>query len=154
MTYSQRIEIILVTALIVAALAFGLRAMATPTAPDFHTCANLTSTGDGDKAHFEAGLHQIAGNGLVEGADDVYSANGGNAVQCFCPKAGTGIQTNWWKTTEQQGGSGTWINIGNGVQWNLENANYVAKNIDWVCNVVTPRPTPSDELPVTGMKFW
>ena len=77
-------------------------------------------------------------------SNDVYFANQGNAVQCFCPVTGTGIQTNWWKTDESAG----WINIGNGLQWNLENANYFALNLDWNCNkIVTP---PFTRLPRTG----
>src|SRR3990167_4160643 len=74
---------------------------------DFPSCANQTE--NGDIAHYDAGLHQIAGNGLLEGSDDVYSLGDGYFLQCFCSSEGQGIQTNWLKDEE----GGTW-----GVQWN------------------------------------
>ena len=37
----------------------------------FPLCESQTE--DGDRAHYDTGLHQIAGDGLLEGRDDVYS---------------------------------------------------------------------------------
>jgi hypothetical protein len=99
--------------------------------PVFPPCEELVADGPGDLAHFSSGMHQIVGDGLKEGADDVYSISGGNAVQCFCPTTGMGIQTNWWKTNQDKAG---WIQVENGTQWNLENHAYLAKNMDYDCN--------------------
>ncbi len=131
---------VLILALILASIAFG-KARATPTAPDFHSCDYLQALGNGDKAHYEGGTHQIAGGRLLEGSDDVYSANGGNATQCFCPTTGVGIQTNWMKTETAPDES--WESIGNGTYWNLDDANYYYLNLNWECNKVIPSPTPT-----------
>src|SRR6185503_18505458 len=63
---------------------------ATPVPPTFPSCMSLSSS-PGDLAHYTDGMHQIAGDGLLAGRDDVYSLTDGNAVQCFCPPVGIGI---------------------------------------------------------------
>lgn len=110
------------------------------TIPDFPNCVEMTE--DGDKAHYETGLHEIAGEGLFEGADDVYSLSDGNALQCFCPTDGKGIQTLWFKTNAKIDG---WFPIENGVHWNLEDHAYLALNSEYDCKEeeVTPPPPPS-----------
>ena len=115
--------------------------------PTFPSCS--LQTGNGDIAHFESGIHQIVGGGLLDGSDDVYSQASGNALQCFCPVAGdNGIQTNWWRigdlTSEEieEFVSQGWI-LDNGLQWNLQDSNYLAKNSEFSCAEPTPTPTPT-----------
>ena len=69
--------------------------------PSFPSCS--TQSGAGDKAHYESGFHQIPGNGLLEGADDVYSLSDGNYLQCFRNDE-VCIQSNWWRTDQQKEG--------------------------------------------------
>ena len=95
----------------------------------FPSCEALLNT-PGDHATYDFGLHQIVGGPLLPGADDVYSVDEGNYVQCFCPVEGTkGIQTNWLRTEEPIDG---WF-FENGLQWNLGNYTYAAQNIDFSC---------------------
>lgn len=104
-------------------------------APSFPSCLN--QTGNGDKAHWDSGLHQIVGNGLLEGQDDVYSLSNGNYLQCFQPPdKKVCIQTNWWRTDQELAG---WFSV-NGSQWNLGDVHYLAMNINYDC---VPKPTPS-----------
>lgn len=99
--------------------------------PSFPSCN--AQTGPGDKAHFESGLHQIPGNGLLEGRDDVYSLSDGNFLQCFRNEE-ICIQSNWWRTDQEREG---WFSL-NGEQWDLGNFHYLVKNVD--CE---PEPSPS-----------
>src|SRR3989338_9715107 len=99
--------------------------------PSFPSCS--TQTGAGDKAHYESGLHQIPGNGLLEGADDVYSLSDGNYLQCFRNDE-VCIQSNWWRTDQEHEG---WLSL-NGGQWDLGNFQYLVKNVN--CE---PEPSPS-----------
>ncbi|MCR4324989.1 MAG: fibronectin type III domain-containing protein [Candidatus Curtissbacteria bacterium] len=123
---------------------------------NFPNCEGLIGT-PGDVAHYETGLHQIVGGPLLEGSDDVYSLDGGNFVQCFCPPTGAiGIQTNWLRTEEPIAG---WF-FEFGQQWNLGDYYYAAQNVDFNCqpaqgggestpsaqgggNVTTPQCPPS-----------
>src|SRR3990167_4596169 len=99
--------------------------------PSFPSCS--TQTGAGDKAHYESGFHQIPGNGLLEGADDVYSLSDGNYLQCFRNDE-VCIQSNWWRTDQEHEG---WLSL-NGGQWDLGNFHYLVKNVN--CK---PEPSPS-----------
>src|SRR3989344_6400533 len=99
--------------------------------PSFPSCS--TQSGAGDVAHYESGLHQIPGNGLLEGQDDVYTLSDGNYLQCFRNEE-VCIQSNWWRTDQQKEG---WLSL-NGEQWNLGNHQYLVKNVD--CK---PEPSPS-----------
>ena len=117
------------------------------TPPTFLSCTFGREAGD--IAHYETGVHQIVGGGLLEGSDDVYSAESGNALQCFCPVEGaSGIQTVWWKigdlSQEEIDGflNQGWI-LDNGKEWNLENTNYLAKNSEFSCAEPSPTPTPT-----------
>jgi hypothetical protein len=110
---------------------------ATQQIPSFPMCP---LPGNGDKAHYDTGLHQIVGQNLLEGKDDVYSLENGNYVQCFCnPINNQGIQTNWFRTNEDVP---EWYHE-NGIQWNLGDYRYSAQNIDYNCNQTTPTPTIS-----------
>lgn len=105
--------------------------------PSFPKC--IDQSGTGDKAHYESGFHQIVGNGLLEGKDDVYSLSDGNFLQCYVPPLkDVCIQTNWWRTDQVLAG---WYSV-NGSQWNLGNYHYLAKNINYNCNP-EPSPTPT-----------
>ena len=133
--------------------------------PEFPVCSE--QSGDGDKAHYDFGLHQILDAGLVEGADDVFSLGDGNYLQCYCPVEGDdGIQTFWWRIGDlaqeeiDKFVSEGWILV-NGLQWNLDDAWYLGKNSYNSCaeptptptstptptptNTPTPTPTPGDE---------
>ncbi len=116
-------------------------------APSFPKCSD--QTGFGDKAHYTSGLHQIVGNGLLEGQDDVYTLSNGNFLQCYVPPAkDVCIQTNWWRTDQVLAG---WYSV-NGSQWNLGNFHYLAKNLNYNCQPTpTPSPTPTPTpTPGTG----
>ncbi len=107
------------------------------TPPSFPRC--IDQSGTGDKAHYTSGFHQIVGNGLLEGKDDVYTLSNGNFLQCFVPPLkDVCIQTNWWRT---EGVLEGWYSV-NGSQWNLGNYHYLAKNLNYNCNP-EPSPTPS-----------
>lgn len=100
----------------------------------FPSCESLLSN-PGDHAHYDYGLHQIVGGPLVEGSDDVYSLEGGNFAQCYCPVTGSeGIQTNWLMSEEPIDG---WY-FENGNQWNLGNYTYAAQNSSFSCEVTPP----------------
>lgn len=114
--------------------------------PTFPSCS--LQSGNGDIAHYDNGLHQIVGAGLLEGTDNVYSQANGNALQCFCKEDDGGIQTVWWRigdlTSQEIEGflNQGWV-LENGLQWNLENTSYLAKNSEFSCAEPTPTPTPS-----------
>ena len=99
--------------------------------PSFPSCN--TQTGAGDVANYDSGLHQIPGNGLLDGKDDVYSLSDGNFLQCFRNHE-VCIQSNWWRTDQEREG---WLSL-NGEQWNLGNFHYLVKNVN--CE---PEPSPS-----------
>jgi hypothetical protein len=100
--------------------------------PVFPLCENQTQ--NGDQAHYDTGLHQIAGDGLLEGRDDVYSLGKSFFFQCFCSPEGNGIQTNW---TPNEAGSEP------GLKWGLNNTNYNYENSNYNCGSVIPTPTPT-----------
>lgn len=105
---------------------------------DFPSCANPQGQ---VIASYNEGIHGIAGRTeTFSGKDSVYLQSNGNALQCFCPVNGQGIQTNWLKASsltdtdiavyKSQG----YIFIPNGSLWGLSNVPYLAKNIDYSCN--------------------
>jgi hypothetical protein len=100
------------------------------TSTTFPQCTDLLRE-PGDKASHATGWHQIVGmQGQVWGSDDVYSLANGNYAQCYCDTQGSGIQTNWWRTTlESLTG---WFSE-NGLQWNLGNYHYLAQNSEFQC---------------------
>jgi hypothetical protein len=123
-----------------------LLAQTNTTPPSFPSCQSLYGTA-GNIASYSSGSHQIVGNGIVNGSDNVYSQSSGNYLQCYCPAQGTsGIQTNWWLADGLSQGdissytSSGWFHV-NGEQWNLGNHMYLAKNSDAVCAQTTPTPT-------------
>lgn len=131
----------------------AIPALAQDAPPGFPSCTDKIFTQDGDRAHYDFGLHQIAGDGLKEGSDDVYTLGEGNFLQCYCPVQGedndTGIQTNFWNVGQIaqeiiDGYIGLgWISISNGLDWNLDEGPYLAKNSNYSC--IQPEPTPTTE---------
>lgn len=125
------IGVVLLT-LVRAPFAYGL------TIPSFPLCESPQGT---QKVSYSTGTHGIVGStATYTGSDTVYTLSGDTLAQCFCPENGTGIQTNWWKATglsdediqvlKNQG----WYFVPNGSLWGLEDAPYVAQNIDYSCN--------------------
>ena len=107
--------------------------------PVFPLCENQTQ--NGDRAHYDTGLHQIAGDGLLEGKDDVYSLSKSYFFQCFCSPEGNGIQTNW--TPDEEGSEP-------GSKWGLNDINYNYENRNYNCGSVNPTPTPTDSHENSG----
>ena len=106
--------------------------------PSFPKC--IDQSGTGDRAHYDSGQHQIVGNGLLQGKDDVYTLSNGNFLQCFVPPLkDVCIQTDWWRTDLVLEG---WNSV-NGSQWNLGNFHYLARNHNYNCHAErSPTPTP------------
>ena len=123
----------------------GLLAEGSTNPPNFTTCQSLYGA-DGDIASYDSGIHQIVGDGLITGSDNVYSQSNGSYLQCYCPAIGTsGTQTNWWLADSlSQEDVNYYVSMGwfyeNGEQWNLGNHMYLAKNLSSVCAQVTPTP--------------
>lgn len=115
------------------------------TPPDFPSCQEQLAKGSGAVAHYDSGEHQVVGGGRVTGEDDVFSLPEGNFLQCFCPKDdaedGKGVQTDWWRT-DLSSFSGFPFSE-NGLQWNLGDFRYLARNKDFSCAPLTPTPTPT-----------
>lgn len=92
-------------------------------------------------AAYSNGDHGIVGSSDTHtGSDTVYSVSPTQVLQCFCPPAGTGIQTQWLKadtiSTQDQDfliRSG-WILVPNGALWGLDAAPYLTLNSNYVCN--------------------
>jgi hypothetical protein len=135
-------------------LVLGNTVLADTIIPIYPSCSEFYGQ-SGDKAHYDSGLHQIVGAGLLEGADDVYSLENGNFLQCFCSiDDDTGIQTFWWWANEMTDDernehiSNGW-HLENGLQWNLTDGLYLAKNADYFCGEPTPTPTTTPTLTPT-----
>jgi len=128
---------------------YSTRANSVPTVnpPSFPKCVDQSA--NGDWAHYDTGWHQIVGNGLVEGVDDVYSLDGGSYLQCLCEFNDDGTETIWWRVDElSQEDINYFIANGyyylNGEQWNLGDYMYLAKNDEFLCSEPTPTPTPTE----------
>lgn len=108
------------------------------TLPTFPACANPQGS---IKADYSDGVHGIVGKTAeYRGKDTVYTLSDSTVTQCFCPSQGSGIQTNWMKTSsltdddikvlKSQG----WIYVPTGAVWGLSDTPYLAQNSDFVCN--------------------
>lgn len=87
---------------------------------------------------YKTGLHEIIGVGLLKGSDVVYQLTDSSkdkVLQCFCPEAGIGIQTNWLKTQEldKYKNNGWPYSVNSGLSWNLDDSPYVARNTEYPC---------------------
>lgn len=119
---------------------------------DFPSCVNPQGS---VIAHYDHGDHAIIGNPKIQtGSDTVYQVSNNMVVQCFCPEnGGTGVQTNWYKTSalseseisvmKKEG----W-NYYNGEGWGLGNTGYLAKNVEYACKG-TPSCTPTPTVTIT-----
>lgn len=106
--------------------------------PNFPACVTATGT---VIASYDSGTHGIVGDsGTYTGSDKVYKITDTTLVQCFCSTNGSGIQTNWWKTSSltqeqfKQLEADGWIYVPNGAAWGLEDTSYMAKNSNYSCN--------------------
>lgn len=105
--------------------------------PNFPACPNPS----GDViANYDSGKHGVPGDPTeFEGSDKVVKINDTQVVQCLCPPSGSGVQTLWWKNTGLSQSDISillkegWIRIPNGSLWGLDNAEYFAKNSNFIC---------------------
>lgn len=105
--------------------------------PDFPSCTNPQGEIIAD---YGDGKHGIPGESKeFRGEDTVYRQPGGHVTQCFCPKTGDGIQTNWYKLFDlgedliKQLDRSGWEYIPTGSVWGLDDAPYMAKNFEYRC---------------------
>lgn len=93
--------------------------------------------------NYDSGLHQIPGNGLLEGSDKVFRVGDNLFVQCYCPPEesgiNTGIEAQWihesYLTPEQEQfvQSLGWLRIEDGTQWGLPAGVYFVNNNFFKC---------------------
>lgn len=106
--------------------------------------------------NYDSGLHQIPGNGLLEGSDKVYRVGDNLFVQCYCPpqESGitTGIEAQWihesYLTPEQEQFIQTlgWLKIEDGTQWGLPAGVYFVNNSFFKCNDDKACPIIDDKI--------
>lgn len=115
----------------------GVKNAYATTTPTFPLCINAEGT---LKVQYDNGTHGIVGRTEnYNGSDAVYLTSGNNAMQCFCPENGQGVQTNWWKVSSlsdeeiQIKKNEGWLYVQNGAAWGLDDASYLAKNSDYSC---------------------
>ena len=141
--------------ILASALLLAISAVPVSAAPGFPACSSPEGT---LKVSYESGWHGIIGTGANhEGSDSVYTINGSQLLQCFCPAGDNdaGTQTDWWKISglseseinayRLQG----WVFVPSGLDWGLDDASFLAKNSSFDCKEnppgpsATPTPTPS-----------
>jgi hypothetical protein len=105
--------------------------------PTFPVCSQPQGT---TKVVYSNGIHGIPGRTQTyTGKDAVYNLTEETLTQCFCSVNDDGIQTNWWKVSSlsiadiEYLQSIGWTYIPNGALWGLEEAPYVANNVDYDC---------------------
>lgn len=106
--------------------------------PSFPSCETPQGT---TLASYSIGDHGIVGSSDIHtGSDTVYSVSPTQVLQCFCPPAGTGIQTQWLKADTISARDqdflirSGWILVPNGALWGLDSAPYLTLNSNYVCN--------------------
>lgn len=102
------------------------------------TCLNPQGT---IIANHPSGIHGIVGtNSTYEGKDTVYKVSDSQALQCFCPATGLGIQTNWVKASQYSDSeiqilkNQGWVYVVTGAPWGLDDVAYVAQNVNFACS--------------------
>lgn len=136
---------ILVTATSVAIFLATASAANANAVPDFGSCLNPQW---GKTQENVGSNHGVVGLGSFAGVDSIYR-NGGNVLQCLCTNDGRGYQTNWLKADNMSEGqksslkSQGWMYVPYGKDWGLDDAPYMAKNVEYTCANCTPTPTPS-----------
>lgn len=126
---------LIISAIIIAGFAKPVYAV---NAPTFPSCANAQGT---IKASYPSGVHGIPGKSEeFKGSDNVYLVTEDTVLQCFCPESGQeGIQTNWWKIASLKQDeidsfvNKGWIFVPDGSLWGLDQAPYLAQNIQFSC---------------------
>ncbi|RJR23403.1 hypothetical protein C4578_04180 [Candidatus Microgenomates bacterium] len=104
----------------------------------------------------DEGFHQIPGNGLLEGSDQVFRVGDRLFVQCYCPpeESGitTGIEAQWihesYLTPEQEQFVQDlgWIRIEDGTQWGLPAGVYFVNNSFFKCKEEKACPIIDDKI--------
>jgi hypothetical protein len=124
--------------------------------PQFSTCESKIFSSNGDRAHYDFGVHGIPGDGNMEGKDDVYTLSDANFLQCFCPSVGvSGIQSNWWNAKNLSESevahfsSSGWMFASSGLGWGLTDDPYLISNRDFSCSIPSITPTPHPSLTPT-----
>lgn len=107
------------------------------TTPDFPFCSNPTGVKIVD---YSNGTHGIVGETSdYNGSDAVYQITSDTLTQCFCSIDGAGIQTNWWRISSLAQDEidslikDGWNLVPNGALWGLQEAPYLAKNVEYSC---------------------
>src|SRR3989304_3843375 len=139
--------------ILASALLLAISAVPVSAAPGFPAC----SSPEGPlKVSYESGWHGIIGTGANhEGSDSVYTINGSQLLQCFCPAGDNdaGTQTDWWKISglseseinayRLQG----WVFVPSGLDWGLDDASFLAKNSSFDCKENPPGPSANPSRP-------
>lgn len=138
---------------IVTLIVFFISAFVAPafavTDPNFPSCLNPQGQ---LKVAYTQGTHGVPGDtNTYNGSDSVYTIDEATTTQCLCTVNGSGIQTNWWKVSsmsEEQVSvlvNQGWIFIPDGSAWGLENAPYLAKNLNFACGSTTTTTTDNGD---------
>jgi LPXTG-motif cell wall-anchored protein len=111
--------------------------------PSFPACSNPQGE---TRVAYTTGIHGIPGDTAEHtGSDAVYNLTEETLTQCLCSENGDGIQTNWWKVSSltfdevQYLQALGWIYIPNGADWGLQEAPYMAQNVQYNCGEKGPQ---------------
>lgn len=116
---------------------FAVSPVSAYTIPSFSSCSAPSGS---LMVSYSSGSHWIPVESFLrEGSDSVYSLTDNTNLQCYCDLSGNGIQTEWWKISDlSQGDKDTlvsqgWIYVGNGADFGLSAAPYLARNSNYTC---------------------
>jgi hypothetical protein len=127
-----------ITTLLISALSVGVVSpVSADTTFDFGSCVNPQISAS--QVNYGSSHGVVGKSPRYSGVDKIYKFENGNVMQCLCPDAGKGIQTNWLKAEgysekdinvlKKQG----WIYVATGSSWGLSDVPYMAKNIEYTC---------------------
>lgn len=126
----------LLTAVAILVATFVAKPVYASALPSFPSCNAPAGSVIADNS---SGDHGVPGNqASFGGSDTVYGQDNGNALQCLCSN-GSGIQTTWWNVTGmstedvQSYINAGWTYIPDGSGWGLQEAPYLALNINYSC---------------------
>lgn len=109
-----------------------------PIVPPFPSCLNPAGA---ITVHYDTGIHGIVGDSSTHtGSDSVYQIDEQKTLQCFCATDGSGIQTDWVKTSSFTQNvidalvADGWTFVPNGLAWGLTDSPYYAKNSQYICS--------------------
>lgn len=130
-------ELLFLTGLVVILLSVSASQAFAVVPPTFPVCSNPQGT---LKASYDSGTHGVPGNSSnFTGKDSVYTLSSDTLVQCLCADNGQGVQTNWWKVSSLTADeiailiSQGWTQVPDGSAWGLDQAPYLAKNLNFAC---------------------